>query len=253
MVATLPPDPPGFLIRLRNWPYWPVVGVALAGLVASVVLELTQAYLRPWPVGLLRAVAYLATIGFSVVLTVRRGTATDRARIRAEGVSQLERLLYSTVDTLFPAEDKTTIRSNVMVVKGNQLAIIAGSNMRLWPDREISFGYGVGCCGFAWKQALEAGIDEVSDPTYAPDAQVGTWGLSPDQSRLTKHVLWVLSIPLFTREGNVREFVGVLNLDGVTKRLKEPGRLELNPLLSTLLSVAEQLAKDVRELLSLGT
>lgn len=243
---------PGFRSRLRTWPYWPVVGLAAAGLVASLLLELAQPYLHPWLIGVLRAAAYLATLGFSVAFTVKRGKTADRARLRDERVAQLERLLYSTVDTLFPNEDKSTIRSNIMVVRGNQLAIVASSNMRLWRDRDISFAYGVGCCAFAWKQAVEARIDQVSDPTYAPDAQAGNWGLSADQSRLTAHVLWVLSVPLFIKKGGVREFVGVLNLDGVTKRLKKPARLESDQLLSTLLSVAEQLAEDVNELLSLG-
>jgi hypothetical protein len=55
--------------------------------------------------------------------------------------------------------------------------------------------------------------------------QKNKWHLTDEQVRLTAHILWIVSIPLFTKTPGQHTFLGVLNFDGVHQPLQRPERL----------------------------
>jgi len=50
------------------------------------------------------------------------------------------------------------------------------------------------------------------------------WNLTDDQARVTGHILWIMSVPMFYRSGAVHRFVGILNFDVVRHVLRHPER-----------------------------
>jgi len=171
----------------------------------------------------------------------------------SETLTKSKELLEAAVKRLFEDEDLRNIRANYMVIdkKGDEkkLRIFASWNMDLYPDKDIRLYYGQGCAGVAWKRACEEGVREQWLPVVAPPggALHKKWGLSEEQAKKTKHVMWVLSVPVFikNRRGNP-QLIGVLNFDGV-QNLKNPGYLEMEQTHKDAADIAEAFGNEIKE------
>ena len=136
-----------------------------------------------------------------------------------------------------------------MVLADERLRILAGANMKLFPDHDLTLAIDQGCAGVAWRQAIAGSINDCWKPVYAPDARLTpdhlerTWKLTQGQIDATRHVRWILSLPLFLKEGTGRRFLGVLNFDGVGEQLADPSRVEHNDFLGTCVAFGERIAE----------
>ena len=169
-------------------------------------------------------------------------------------MAQLEITLTSSIQNLFIGEVLHTIRANLMVVSGSELKMLAGSNMLVFPDFKVRLHKGQGCAGAAWKQAEGSTISDFWRPVVAtstdltPKRQKEKWHLTEEQVRLTAHLLWIVSIPLFTRSHGQFAFLGILNFDGVHRQLRHVDRLSQPDFLGQCASVGERVAEVVSNL-----
>ena len=163
----------------------------------------------------------------------------------------LEATLVSSIQNLFVGELPQTIRANLMVVSGNELQMLAGSNMLVFPDFRVRLRLGQGCAGAAWEQAEGSSISDFWRPVVATSTDLTTrrqrdmWHLTEEQVRLTAHILWIVSIPLFTRSHGQLTFLGVLNFDGVHQQLRHADRLSRPDFLGQCAAVGERVAEVV--------
>ena len=241
--------------RIRG--LWLLLPIIILGIGASLVvdLEFFKTFVTSTPVRILiKGIALALSSGAGVVSYVRseqRHRESSREQQRREAVALLESTLASSIQNLFIGERPETIRANLMVAAGNELRMLAGCNMLVFPDSKVRLRKGQGCAGAAWQQAFDATISEFWRPVVAMTTDLtrrrkkDTWHLSDDQIRLTSHILWIVSIPLFrTRQGQ-RTFLGVLNFDGVHERLRNEVRLSNAEFLGECASVAERVAEII--------
>jgi len=223
---------------MRGRSFWLPFVIAILGLAGNIALN--------WPrndpliqdpvirVALLAlTLAATATPGlYSYARAESRYDRSERDRRRREGIDVLRGLLRTAIPRLFPEEQPVSIRANIMTVESDHLAILCSVNMELYPDSEIRLAYGQGCAGAAWKRACEAPMSERWVPVLAPSARViprqlrERWGFDENQIKMTRHLMWVLSTPIFHRSAGQSEFIGVLNFDGVGKELRRVSRLK---------------------------
>jgi hypothetical protein len=129
--------------------------------------------------------------------------------------------------------------------------MFCSANMKIFPDYQMQLGIGQGCAGVAWQKAISDPISECWRPVYAPRAQLtggqlqSRWKLSSEQIRLTTHILWVLSIPLFRNDRGKREFLGVLNFDGVNAELSQPERLQESQFIGSCAAIGERIVGHI--------
>jgi hypothetical protein len=96
-------------------------------------------------------------------------------------------------------------------------------------------------------------MNECWVPVYAPKAKLKTkslkamWNLTDSQVQATRHILWVLSVPIFYRNESEHRFLGILNFDGVGRPLRSPMRLEDLNLLGDFVALAERVARAIVE------
>ena len=243
-------------MRLRAVPL--LILIVLVGIAANLIVEYAARQRQDWPawIYLARAVA-LGAIAFPAVYAFyeadRRSKAAEAARRKSEGQDYLRGVLESTIRILFPSEKLTFIRANVMVVDGDELKVLCGWNMEAFPDSRLSLKYGQGVAGKVWKRAQENPMNECWLPVYAPNAQLEKeelatrWHLGEEVVRLTSHIIWILSTPLFFREGRTWTFLGVWNLDGVERRLDLMDVLEDPEFHLKCVAAAENIAAVIAE------
>jgi hypothetical protein len=233
--------------------HWLPFAAALVGVSAAIALQLLpRDPLPPW----LRLALTIASVGlaavpglYSFLRAEERAQSSEISRERREALDDLEQDLIAAITRLLPKEDLSRIRANVMVVREDRLHILAGANMRLYPDHDLTLGYDQGSAGVAWKRAIEAPMNECWRPLFAPNAQLTPaelrtrWSLDPEQIGRTRHVLWILSIPLFFKSRSGRAFLGILNFDGVNTPLERPGRLQERSFWGTAVTLAERIAE----------
>jgi hypothetical protein len=214
-------------MMLKN--IWLPLTISLIGLGANLVLDYLTATGQSGPqLGLrfyvFRVLALSAAV-FPGLFALGRAEMRESARKRREQLDDLTSVLEASVRRLFPEENPYYIRANVMLASGDRLKVLCGWNMGAYPDSKMSLLYGQGAAGKVWKRATENPPSECWQPVYAPRAQLNRknlkdkWLLGDDEIRLTSHILWVLSTPLLHRHGESLRFLGVLNLDGVTRPL----------------------------------
>jgi hypothetical protein len=239
---------------------WPLLGVVAVGVVATLAVDLdivktliTSAGLRTG----IKAFTLLLSAGsgvYSYVRSERRHSESSQRQERREAMALLEATLASSIQNLFVGELPQTIRSNLMVVSGHELQMLAGSNMLVFPDFKVRLRIGQGCAGAAWEQAEGSSISDFWRPVVATSTdlttrrQRDTWHLTEEQVRLTAHILWIVSIPLFTRLHGQLTFLGVLNFDGVHQQLRHADRLSQPDFLGQCASVGERVAEVVSNL-----
>jgi len=237
-----------------GWGSWSFLAVVfLLAMLGNVLLELIptgSGGIAPIRV-IMRFVASAAPMGialYSLSLAARRAQAAEsreekrrkeadterRETIRFRMLNELSATLEATVSRLFPGEAQSNIRANVMLIRNRRLRPVCSWNMRAYPDRELEFQKGQGICGVVWKLVAEGNVNKLWTPRYASIKKMprstlkDRYGLTPDQLAKTKHILWILSVPLFSQKDDSLSFIGVLNLDGVNALLKEPGRLTVD-------------------------
>lgn len=176
---------------------------------------------------------------------------------RKEALKRLEETLASAIQFLFVGEARDTIRANVMTVSGEDLRMLASVNMLVFPDHRMRLRRGKGCAGSAWARAVAGPIEDCWKPVYATETMLTPsllkerWKLSDEQIAQTRHILWILSIPLFQRTERQRTFLGVLNFDGVHRALKDPGKLAEPDFIGRCVAMGETVAESVAELAAL--
>jgi hypothetical protein len=241
---------------------WIIFAVSGLGILSAVALEslpdsATTANVR----GLLRLLATLAAAVPGLYGLLRaEGRAESAARQAQEAEAESKwNLAYNTVKSaliaaipyLFPKEDPGNIRANIMVEDEGLLSPYVFTDlMRLDGDSNVAWRKGEGCCGAAWQQALVPPIGDQWRPVIAPTIKANTartrWGLTSDQLRQTRHVKWVVSVPMFYAETGVSTFVGILNFHGIAA-LRNSGRLDENDFLGTAARLATSLAQMLVE------
>jgi len=161
----------------------------------------------------LKAAALVLAAGsgvFSYVRSEQRHRESAEARSRRDAMAELEATLFSCIQNLFVGERLPTIRANVMTAEEDELRMPASANMRVYSDYRVRLKKGQGCAGLAWQRAVDGPVAECAQPVYVPKAQLTTaslrrkWKLTEEQIRLTSHILWILSIPLFSKGGSQR-------------------------------------------------
>ena len=178
----------------------------------------------------------------------RQASAENSAK---EGVAELEEMLFQAIPILFDGEPPHRLRANVMIKAGQHLQMFCSANMKIFPDYQMRLSIGQGCAGAAWQKAIGDPISDCWKPVYAPRAQLtgnqlqSRWKLSREQIRLTGHIRWVLSVPLFRNDRGKREFFGVLNFDGVNGELLRPARLKEKRFIGNCAAVGERIAEHV--------
>lgn len=156
----------------------------------------------------------------------------EKDRVRQDAIDDIEKALIAAVGILFPDEDVYQIRANIMTIStDNSLKIWCKSNnMHLYPDENIAFKCGEGCVGEVWRRAKEYPMSTRWQPAYASPITLGSeiekhWKISREQIEKTKHLIWILSTPIFASYEDYSKFIGVLNFDGVAF-LKNMKKLE---------------------------
>jgi hypothetical protein len=236
---------------------WLIITIALLGVAAALAVDLdmvkTLITSQAWRVGT-KAVALLLSAGsgvYSYIRSEQRHRDSLHKQEKREAIALLEATLASSIHNLFVGELVPTIRANLMVVSDNELQMLAGANMLVFPDFKVRLRLGQGCAGAAWQQAIGSTISDFWRPVVAkstdltPRRQKDRWHLTDEQVRLTGHILWIVSIPLFTKSQGQRTFLGVLNFDGVHQQLRHPDRLSQPDFLGQCAAVGERVAEVV--------
>jgi hypothetical protein len=175
-------------------------------------------------------------------------------RLRKESLVRLEEMLSSAIRHLFVEETTADIRANVMTATGSDLRMLASRNMLVFPDYKVTLRRGQGCAGYAWEKAETGPMEDFWKPTVATQAQLtpsflkDKWKLSDEQIQETRHILWIVSVPLFRIVNGARTFIGVLNFDGVHRPLAHHQRLVQSNFLGECVAVGERVAEVVAEL-----
>jgi hypothetical protein len=110
---------------------------------------------------------------------------------------------------------------------------------------------GQGCAGSVWEKAVAGTLEDFWKPIYATEAQLTAtllkekWRLTDTQIGQTRHILWILSVPLFHTSGGQRTFIGTLNFDGVHRPLGQPARLSQPDFFGRCVAVGERVAETV--------
>jgi hypothetical protein len=183
----------------------------------------------------------------------RKLEQSEDERRHHEGMEYLRKVLEASVRRLFPDENLTFVRANVMVVVGNDLQVLCGWNMEAFRDGKMSLKCGQGVAGSVWKAVKEGSVSDYWRPVYAPKAQLAhrelqsKWLMSDDDIRRTAHILWILSTPILVSSGDNRQFLGVLNLDGVSRRLESMETLEDPDFQIKVVAVAENIGQVIVE------
>jgi len=244
-------------MRRRMSGVWPLLGVVAVGVAAAIVVDLdatkgliTSVELR---VGI-KALALLLSAGsgvYSYMRSEQRHRESSHKQEKREAIALLEATLASSIQNLFVGELLQTIRANLMVVSHNELQMLAGANMLVFPDFKVRLRLGQGCAGTAWQRAIDSTISDFWRPVVATSndltarRQKDKWHLTDEQIRLTGHILWIVSIPLFTKSPGQRTFLGVLNFDGVHQQLRHADRLSQPDFLGQCAAVGERVAEVV--------
>jgi hypothetical protein len=138
-----------------------------------------------------------------------------------------------------------------MIASKEELHMLASVNMLVFQDYKVRLRRGQGCAGVAWQQALDATVSDFWKPVVATSTDLTTglkkdrWRLTDDQIQLTRHILWIVSIPLFQSSQGQRTFLGVLNFDGVHQPLQHAERLSQPDFMGQCASIGERVAEVV--------
>jgi hypothetical protein len=103
----------------------------------------------------IKAIALLLSAGsgvYSYMRAEQRYHESLQKQERAEAIALLEATLASSIQDLFVGELLQTIRANLMVVSHNELQMLAGANMLVFPDYKVRLRLGQGCAGAAWRR-----------------------------------------------------------------------------------------------------
>jgi hypothetical protein len=97
---------------------------------------------------------------YSYIRSEQRHRESSLRQERREALARLEGMLASSIQNLFVGELSYTIRANVMIVSGDELQMLAGANMLVFPDDKLRLRGRQGCAGVAWEHAVKGPIDE---------------------------------------------------------------------------------------------
>jgi hypothetical protein len=234
--------------------------LSLISVVSAILLNTGLAESKitnPDALAFLKIVSILAASGiplYSLYRAEERASEAETARQDRENLEDLERMLAAAVKRVFPNEDPSRIRANIMLeAEEHALVILCSVGMDLYRDGDLQLAFGQGCAGTAWKRACEASMATRWVPVVAPNAKLAPdrlkhdWGFEDDQVSMTNHVLWVISTPIFLLSGGVASFAGVLNFDGVVSPLGQSDRLEDPQLHRDIADIADFFAAKLRE------
>lgn len=202
---------------------WTILGLVILGVALNLLAGyvVTDTALRAAMAG--ASVLLMAAPGlFNLFAGERRASESREERLRTE----IRDKLGLAVTSLFPGEDSQAIRSNVMIPHGEGLELAFRWNMDTWPDRDLSLESGEGVAGAALERALSESHARRWRPIVAKEIReedLTRWNLRRDVEEKTRHVRWVVSIPILERD--TLSILGVLNFDGV-KPLRDPALLE---------------------------
>jgi hypothetical protein len=232
-----------------------LIPLAAVGVFTSIAIDLdTIKAALPFPVVrfAIKAIALLLAATPSVIsyaAAEKRHRQSSINQSCRDGIAELENILVSAISILFDGEPSNRIRANIMVKTKKNLEMLCGANMKIFPDYKMSLRIGQGCAGAAWQRAMRGSISECWKPVYTPKAQLtprqlkSRRKLSEDQVRITRHILWVLSIPLFQNARGDRKLLGVLSFDGVNADLQHPERIEESGFICSCVATGERVSQ----------
>ena len=231
-----------------------LVGVAVQGLTdLGAVRTLIPDELARWMVKTVATCLAAVPALFSFRAAEKREIRAERRQRFRDAIAKIERTLHAAIRTHFQGEDPSTIRANVMIVSGGLLRMLASANMDYYDDAGVQLERNQGCAGIAWALAEERPLAECWVPVIAPHAKLRgrkpqkLWNLTEEQARVTSHILWIMSVPLFYRNGPVHRLLGILNFDVVGHLLRNPERLESPQALQDVAGLADRIAKAIVE------
>jgi hypothetical protein len=243
--------------RKSAWPLTFVVLAAITGIGASLVLDLDAVkiaigsdFLRT--VWKFAALALAATPGIlSFARAEHRASAAARLQAARDGVQELASILSSAIVSLFDGELPQHIRANVMICANGKLRMFANANMGAFLDYQMELSKGQGCAGEAWRQAEEDPVNGYWKPVLARGNRMSkaalktVWKLNPEQIRKTADIIWVMSIPLLSNSKGRRDFIGVLNFDGVGADLKRPSVFQRQDFIISCMRMSERIVEHL--------
>jgi len=234
--------------------YWAIGIVFVVGLIANLAMEYDTRGthdLRPYFLRSVLVFTAAAPGWIGLYIGERRNRANERESQRRGRLDYLAKVLEGSVRKLFPDEDHYTIRANVMVVREEKLQVLCQWNTEAYPDSRMSLSQGQGVAGTVWKIAIEGNVADFWRPLYAPWAQLSRqkltrkWRLGKGQIEATAQIRWILSTPILQRVGAETRFLGVLNLDGVIRDLKNMHIFEDETFHRHCVKAAEQVGNEI--------
>jgi hypothetical protein len=159
---------------------WLLLPIVAFGVMASLAVDLdtvkTLIGSSALRVGI-KALALIFSAGagvYSYIRSEQRHSESSRKQEQREAISLLEATLASSIQNLFVGELVSTIRANLMVVADDELQMLVGTNMVVFPDSKVRLRKGQGCAGAAWQQAVEATVNDFWKPVVATNTDLTT-------------------------------------------------------------------------------
>jgi len=162
----------------------------------------------------------------------QRTLAADKRRAYNEAVNECSEWLRRVIPALFPDEELGRVRANISMPREDELEAVIRHDVDAQRGRGLRWKRGCGASGAAWLDAVST--DEPAErrkpivfrreATTIADMK-RRWHLTREQLELTKHIIWVVSVPIFAEPKDASGFIGVLSFDGL-RRLRNEDLLE---------------------------
>jgi hypothetical protein len=218
---------------------WIVLGLVLAGAILNLIASFVLADPGTKALAAVVSILMLAAPGlYNLFAGETRAEESREERRRREIQDKLE---YA-VDSLFAGEKLGTIRANIMLPDDDSLLMVHTWNMDTWQDRGLRLASGEGVAGAVWENANGAGHANRWRPIVAKEiteANLETWNVSREVAARTRHVRWIVSIPIL--EAGTMAVLGVLNFDGL-EPLTNPALLDSRAFYDRFAAFAEVMA-----------
>ena len=206
--------------------FWVLCLAVLVGIILNLVAD------QVVPAGFWRSAAKALSFVLAAspaLYNVWVGQRREQERLAEATAHEIRDKLKLAIERLFEGEHLSKVRANVMMPDGDRLTIRYDWNMDVAPDRDVSFRSGEGVAGLAWEYSQSKPPAHRWRPVTAPDlakTAPKSWGIDDMRTlEATKHLKWVVSIPILGRKK--RTALGVLNFDG-SAALSHPELLQSN-------------------------
>lgn len=218
---------------------WTILALVMVGAILNLLANFAISDAETKAGTAVVSILLLATPGlYNLFAGETRAEASREDRTRRE----IEDKLEYAVASLFAEEGLSAIRANIMLPDNEGLSIAHSWNMDTWQDRGLRLASGEGVAGAVWENANAAGHANRWRPIVAKEiteSNLGTWNVSREVATRTRHVKWIVSIPIL--DDGTMAVLGVLNFDGL-EPLSNPALLESRDFYDRCAAFAEVMA-----------